>query len=190
MSTQRFHINKRPQLIDLNNDLTNFKLSFECVSIPMDSEYKLHVTTQVELDKTDIPSLPFKTVRGRMSGNIIADENKYDNYFLVVFADQDMDLDVNIDIVPIEPKTVEETASQQMPPSFKSISSAFPTGYWTPSNIFFWVASILIIFFLIYYLFIRKGTTSVHYSEEPMKTSYTKSSSSQVHSIIDDINDL
>lgn len=187
MSTQRFHINKRPQLIDLNNDLTNFRLTFECVSIPMESEYRLHVTTQAELDGTDIPSLPFKTVRGKMSGNIIADENKYDNYFLVVCADQEMDLDVNIDIVPIEPKSnsVEETQPPSTP-SLKTLSSAFPAGYWTPSNIFFWVAFTVIISFLIYYLFIRKATTTLH---EPMKSSHTKSSS-QFHSIIDDINDL
>lgn len=190
MSTQRFHINKRPQLIDLNNDLTNFRLTFECVSIPMESEYRLHVTTQAELDGTDIPSLPFKTVRGKMSGNIIADENKYDNYFLVVCADQEMDLDVNIDIVPIEPKSnsVEETQPPQTP-SLKTLSSAFPAGYWTPSNIFFWVAFTVIISFLIYYLFIRKATTTLHHPDEPLKSSHTKSSS-QFHSIIDDINDL
>lgn len=186
MSTQRFHISKRPQLIDLNNDLTNFRLSFECTSIPPESEYRLHVATQADLDKTDMQSFPFKTVRGKMNGNIIADENKYDNYFLVVFADQEMDLDVTIDIVPIEPKTspsqVDENSNPGHPPCLKAL---FPVGYWTPSTIFFWISFVVIISLLVYYLFVRKARSSSSETSHSHISPPTKS-----HSIIDDINDL
>jgi hypothetical protein len=95
-------IGKRHQLIDLNRDNTNFRLHFQCVSNPPDQPYQLCVASQTDLDSMEISNLPFKDVVGTMSGNIVADKNKYENYFIVLQADQECDVVVAVDLEPME----------------------------------------------------------------------------------------
>lgn len=194
MSAQRYRINSRPQLIDLNNDLTNFKLNFQCTTIPPNADFNLYVATQTELDKTDISALPFKNVTGEMGGNIIADEDIYENYFLIVSSESEIELDVMINIVAIEPKSKKLSDTETVGGDLdkKSNKKNFHTTAfsWTPSNIVFWVVFSLIVLFLIYYLFYRKSSTV------SMKPSFVATDggggnvSKSSHSIIDDINDL
>jgi hypothetical protein len=179
MTTQRYRVNKQPRLIDLNNDLTNFKLTFSCSSFPENAIYKIHVATQTELDVQEIDSLPFREITGKVNGDVIADENKYDNYFLILCSEQEIEVDVSIDIEMVEPKM---NINPTQPPQENVILS---NSYWTPSTIFFWVAFSLIILFLIYFLFIRK---------QSKKSLVEDSSSREGHitnySLVDDINDL
>lgn len=184
VTTQKYQIGQRAQLIDLNSDLTNFKLSFDCISVPPSADFQLYVATQTELDKTEIQQLPFKIAKGHMNGTIIADEDKYDNFFLVVQSQQDIELEVRVDITPIEPKSKAIDVEPQ--PRAVSQTSFLSSGYWTPSNIFFWVIFTVIIIFLIYYLFIRKTHDSLT-EPQRVKTSVT---TKPTHSVIDDINDL
>lgn len=178
MTTQRYRVNKQPRLIDLNNDLTNFKLTFSCSSFPENAIYKVHVATQTELDVQEIDSLPFREITGKVNGDVIADENKYDNYFLILCSEQEIEVDVSIDIDMVEPKmNINPTQPQE--------NVILSNSYWTPSTIFFWVAFSLIILFLIYFIFIRK---------QSKKSLVEDSSSREGHitnySLVDDINDL
>lgn len=99
---QKYKVNNRHQLVDLNKDCTNFKLRFECYSDPKD-KFQVCVTNQDELDTKDLSTLPFKDViGGTISGNIVADTNTYQNYFIVLRADNECDVIVVVDLEPIE----------------------------------------------------------------------------------------
>lgn len=195
-TTNRYRINRQPRLIDLNGELANFSISFECASFPPQVTYKMYIATQTELDMKELDALPFKVVNGRASGNIIADEDKYDNYFLVLCSDTEIDVDVQLDIRPIEPKS-NATISQPTPPSTQQVSSSSTMldlqGGWTPSKIFFWVAFVLIIALLVYYLFFKNAGSSSSSSSvttvRPRDNSNNHSSRGSA-SVIDDINDL
>jgi hypothetical protein len=99
---QKYRVTTRHQLVDLNKDCTNFKLRFECYSDPKDS-FQMCVTNQDELDTKDLSVLPFKeVVGGSISGNIVADTNTYQNYFIVLRSEKECDVVVVIDLEPIE----------------------------------------------------------------------------------------
>jgi hypothetical protein len=108
----KLKIGKRHQLIDLNKDNTNFRLHFECTSNPPDQSYQICVASQSDLDEMEISNLPYKDVIGTMSGNIVADKNKYENYFVVLRADQDCDVVVGIDLEPMELLELEEPIAE------------------------------------------------------------------------------
>lgn len=98
---RRYRVNSRAQLIDLNRESTNFRLTFECVSED-GKPYRMCVTNQEELDSKDLGDLPMKEVSsGFISGNIVADKNVYQNYFIVLRADEECDVRVTIDLEPI-----------------------------------------------------------------------------------------
>ncbi len=111
---QKYRVTARHQLIDLNKDNTNFKLRFECYADPS-AEYQVCVTNQDELDTNDMTSLPLKNVvGGTISGNIVADSNEYQNYFLVLRADKECEVMVVVDLEPmeyVEPPPQEETTA-------------------------------------------------------------------------------
>ena len=104
----KLKIGKRHQLVDLNRDNTNFRLHFECTSIPADQSFQLCVASQTDLDNMEIANLPFKDVIGTMSGDIVADKNQYENYFVVLRADQECEVVVGIDLEPMELQQLEE----------------------------------------------------------------------------------
>jgi energy-coupling factor transporter transmembrane protein EcfT len=188
-------VGKRPQLIDLNNDLTNFSLTFDCKANPPTTDYKLHVATQTELDRVDIGSLPFKLVRGQIGGNIVADEDRYDNYYLIVQSEeQDVELEIRIDIQPVEAKVKTNPVTEEENVSASS-SPLLSSEKWNPSKILFWSVFAFIVIFLIYYLFFRTTSKDVTNTIEELaiptrgKTS-APSTVKNYHSVIDDINDL
>jgi len=98
---QTYTVSNRHSLVDLNKDHTNFKLRFECIS---NSVFEMCITNQEELDQIDISQLQMKTVdTGTISGNIVADSNIYQNYFLVLRAEKETMVNVIIELEEIEP---------------------------------------------------------------------------------------
>jgi hypothetical protein len=79
------------QLIDLNGDSTNFKLSFK-VTCHDDTPFDLLVVDQATLDNTS--ELQYKEVNNTISGNIVADKNIYQNYFLILRSKKPCSVDV------------------------------------------------------------------------------------------------
>ena len=94
-------LSKIKQLIDLNGDSTNFDLSFK-VTCHDDTPFKLLVVDQTTLDNT--PELQYKETKHTISGNIVADKNIYQNYFLILKADKECEVDVELIKKPL-PKT-------------------------------------------------------------------------------------
>lgn len=100
---QTYKLGKIKQLVDLNRDVTNFDLNFTVVSKD-GSEFYSVVVDQTMLDNE--PNPEYKKVKGRISGNIVADKGVYQNYFLILKADKPCECDVTIDMKEI-PKNPE-----------------------------------------------------------------------------------
>jgi len=100
---QTYKLGKIKQLVDLNRDITNFDLNF-AVSSKDGSEFYSVVVDQTMLDNE--PNPEYKKVKGSISGNIVADKGVYQNYFLILKADNPCECDVTIDIKEI-PKNQE-----------------------------------------------------------------------------------
>lgn len=96
MTTVRktYYLNKRNQLIDLNEDRTNFDITFR-VDSKNGEPFDIVVADQTTLDNS--PQLEYKNAStGTMSGNIVQDKNIYQNYFLVLKAEQPCEVTVEI----------------------------------------------------------------------------------------------
>lgn len=102
----RLTLEKRHQLIDLNKEYVNFDITFECRSVDATRDFEVVVVNQEQLNTIDLTNLTMKmTKNGYISGNIIADEDRYQNYFLILRAPEEpMEVDLEIRIRPIDPK--------------------------------------------------------------------------------------
>ena len=88
-----YTLGKIKQLIDLNGDSTNFNLSFK-VSCKDNTPFNLLVVDQTTLDNS--PKLDYKESKGTISGNIVADKNIFQNYFLILKSDTPCEVDVEL----------------------------------------------------------------------------------------------
>lgn len=95
-----YQIDNIKKLVDLNNNLTNFELTFVAKSID-NKEYEAIVVDQTTLDKNN--ELNYKKVRGEISGKVVSNKNIYQNYFLILRSDTPCSVDVNINIIEIPP---------------------------------------------------------------------------------------
>ena len=94
-------LNKTKQLIDLNEDKTNFELEFSVQSIDKKPFY-IVVSTQEELDSGN--ELEYKNVEnGFISGNITADKDFYKSYYLVLKSNEENECNILIKIKDIPP---------------------------------------------------------------------------------------
>jgi hypothetical protein len=113
MSTRKtYSVGKIKQLVDLNGDSINFDISFRVTSRNKE-HFELLVVDQTTLDNN--PNLEYKkVVEGTISGNILQDKNIYQNYFLILKAENPCECDVEI-IKKELPKTA------QPPPTPSSV---------------------------------------------------------------------
>lgn len=144
-----YKIGKIQQLVDLSENHTNFKCTFKIVA-PPDAVYNMLVVTQSQLDNDDFtPS--FRKERGESGGEIIADKNVQENYFLILKSDdKPVDLEVFRNIEPLPdniPQMPIEHHSQQaeQPPKSKF---AFL------KNKYMWIGlAVIVLFVIIYFSF-------------------------------------
>jgi hypothetical protein len=110
---QTYKLGKIKQLVDLNQNITNFDLNFTVVSKD-GSEFYTVVVDQTMLDNE--PNPEYKKVNGRISGNIVADKGVYQNYFLLLKADKPCECDVITEIkeIPKNPEWEKQLNAEQM----------------------------------------------------------------------------
>ena len=116
MSQKTYTVNNQRQLVDLNGDSKNFDLTFTCTSKD-GAPFEVLVVDQATLDST--PTLQYKKANGTISGNIVADKNVYQNYFLVLKADKPCEVTVKTikkDIQPKVPPQNQRPVMQAPPP--------------------------------------------------------------------------
>lgn len=113
----RLTLERRHQLIDLNKEYVNFDITFECKSVDATKDFEVIVVNQEQLNTIDLTNLTMKlTNNGYISGNIVADEDKYQNYFLILRSPTDEPIEVDLEI------------------KIKQIDAKFPLEGQMPSN--------------------------------------------------------
>ena len=106
-------VNKIKQLIDLNGDKVNYDLNFSVTSkdgLPFDTI----VVSQAKLDSGE--ELEYKKVlNGVINGNIVADKDIYQNYFLLLKSDKPVECFVEIDIkdIPVNEEFLNQQKMQE-----------------------------------------------------------------------------
>jgi len=88
-----YNIANRQTLVDLNGDSINFKLDFQ-VSNKDNKDFEMLVVTQATLDSGK--PIEYKKVQGSMSGNMLSDKNVYQNYYLILRAQQPTEITVEL----------------------------------------------------------------------------------------------
>lgn len=92
--TKTYSVGKVMQLVDLNQDSVNFEITFKVAS-KNGEPFDALVVDQTTMDNN--PNLEYKKVtNGVMTGTIKNNNNVYQNYFLVLKADQNCLCDVDI----------------------------------------------------------------------------------------------
>lgn len=110
MSTESFpvEITSKHQLIDLNKKLVNFKLDFNVRSL-QEKEFDAVVMCQSEINNYDkLETIEMKKAPGKIGGTIIADNNKYENYFIILKSSEPQTVEITNTIEEIPPKVEEE----------------------------------------------------------------------------------
>ena len=202
-SKTRLTLENRHQLIDLNKEYVNFDITFECRSVDATKDFEIIVVNQEQLNTIDLTNLTMKmTKNGYISGNIIADEDKYQNYFLILKSPTEgsIEVDLEIRIKQIEPKQQQHAdfpQSQPMPPdvmpgSLPDDSLLMPCQSPEPvrqTHLIFMVIGLLIIGGAIGYYFWKnsKKTDSPLLSmEDDVRSVYSQSSTSSKSSASSD----
>lgn len=136
-TTNSYLLNKIKQLVELNGESVNYKLSFRAVS-KNKQPFEALVVSQAELDKS--PSLEYQKVAdGEIGAEISNTNNIYQSYFLILKAEQPCEVEIEITKEEL-PKT--ET---YVPPGQPSASPSPPLDYGSSSGSG-WGRTFLIIF--------------------------------------------
>lgn len=98
--SETYKLGRIKQLIDLNGDVTNFNLKFS-VKSKDNSEFEAIVVDQNTLDNNQ--NIEYKKAPGTISGNIVADKNVYQNYFLLLKSEIPSECVVETELEIIEP---------------------------------------------------------------------------------------
>jgi len=165
-----YSIGKIKQLIDLNGDSVNFQVDFN-VESQSGEPFDILVVDQTTLDNN--PKIEYKTANeGKISGSITNDKNVYQNYFLILKADKDVQCKVSISKKDL-PKT-------NFPPSAKT-TNTFSSQNQTEKSINWLKVAIVVsviagISFFVYKM-VQKGDNNIMLSNPVAQPSIVKSSS-------------
>lgn len=214
MTKQLYPLTKRPQLIDLNGENVNFKLDFTVQSLDPTNEFNAIVLTQDQLDTMDLNKIEMKSAKGKISGNILANNDKYKNYFLVLKrkendASPDFQVEVNIDIQSVSPATSSNNAPIAFTPK-ESITTSNESSATTNEcdvpfykKVWFWVflfiiVSLFVFFYMNFYRktsfvdfssFFKKKPTIAKTTTTPVDTSLLQQPESQLYAKLSEIAD-
>ena len=116
---KNYSVTKTKQLIDLNGETVNFKLTFDIKS-KNNEPYQVVVVNENNLQSDDDFKFEYKLVNnGIISGEIVADSDVYQNYYLLIKSDNPCECEVTLKIEDILPKPQpppqQEMPMQQMP---------------------------------------------------------------------------
>jgi hypothetical protein len=168
-SSTKYSLSNIKQLIDLNQELVNFQLSFEIKS-DNGEPFDVLVVTQEMLDSN--PDLPYQKADGFISGNIISDNNVYQNYFLLIKSDSPCDCTVSIQINEVKPNlnnvnnVINDANSQNFPHAHnkksKKSKKSLLSSFLTTTNIIIFIVCLAIILFWIYPSYCSSSSTKIN----------------------------
>jgi hypothetical protein len=128
--TTTLELSPRHQLVDLNKKLVNFKLDFNVVSLN-DKEFEAVVMNQTDINKYDnLDTIEMKTAPKKISGNIIADNNTYENYFLILRSNDPQNVEIKTIVEEIPPRQEEPFVEEENSTVAKSSPFYKTRGCW------------------------------------------------------------
>lgn len=142
-------LSSQRQLVDLNQQSTNFELTFNVTSLE-NKEFYILVADQTTLDNED--NLEFKKVSGNISGNITADKNVYQNYFLCLKSDNPCVVKINVEKTEIEPNIEDDIRENQ-----ETVNKPF----FNMKTILIVVSVIAVLCLLYYFFYYKKRNENV-----------------------------
>jgi hypothetical protein len=167
LTKQRYNLSTRHQLIDLNKEFVNFKLDFQVISVDQ-KDFEVLVVDQTQLDSNpDIKTFQMKkTQGGKIGGNIVADKNKSQNYFLILRGLQDnepteVEVQINLEEITESFQALPvQTESQSTPSSTPTAQPTVSTNekpFYRKVWFFILIIGIFVGIALYYYLFYIRG---------------------------------
>ena len=150
ITKKTYKIGKLQQLIDLNQDSTNFKAEFKVAAKDQDKIFNVLIANQSQLDDPNIINLEFKEAKGQIGGSIMADKNIFQNYFVILKSNDDQEVDLEITLEPL-PDNIPQppnpnTQVQQLPSPPQKTS-------FLKSKYFVWILVGIIGLVLLYFIY-------------------------------------
>ena len=142
-------LKKKMVLIDLNQNMINFQCDFTVQS--KNVPFQLVVVTQEQLDSDDFQIEYQNVVNGIIKADIENVSNVYNNYCLLLKSDQECEVDIQINVVPL-PETVTEEFSEQNYENHSPIAQSLDVPFYK-TNTFAWIIIFVGIALIIYLLF-------------------------------------
>ena len=145
---QVLELTNRHQLIDLNKEKVNFKVTFNVLSEPVGQEFEAIVMNQNDLNNySKLQDIQMKMAPGKIGGTIVADNNTYQNYFLILKSHQDdkvVKVNLNYEIEDVAPQTTpsevsKEVYEEQTVPESNEVLSKFSNETPIYRRIWFWI---------------------------------------------------
>lgn len=115
-NNQSLELTSRHQLIDLNKEKINFRCRFQAESTPNGQDFFAVVMNQNDLNNYNkLDDIQMKVAPGKIGGTIVADNNKYVNYFLLLKSKENSPVKVNVSttIEDIEPNIETQTQDNE-----------------------------------------------------------------------------
>ena len=145
---QVLELTNRHQLIDLNKEKVNFKVSFNVISDPVGEEFEAIVMNQNDLNNySKLQDIQMKVAPGKIGGTIVADNNTYQNYFLILKnhnneKNVNVKLSYQIEDVPAQETPTEvphEVYEEQSLPESNEVLSKFSNETPIYRRVWFWI---------------------------------------------------
>lgn len=153
-------LTKYMQLIDLNKELTNFDINFS-VKERSGKSFQLAVVDQTTLDSGS--DIPYETINGETSANLISNKDVYQNYFLCLKTignkSDNVVVDININGREIPAETVTNTTQNTTTPQVVKTQTgvvAFLKKNW---KVIIVVIVLIAIGVFVYYYYFNKSST-------------------------------
>lgn len=147
---------KKMVLIDLNQNMINFQCNFVVQSqgVP----FQAVVVTQEQLDSPDFQVEYQNVVNGVIEAEVENVSNIYNNYCLLLKSEQECEVEIQINIVPL-PETVKEEFTEPVAEEHP-VSTPIDVPFYK-TNTFAWIIIFIGIVLVIYLLFSdnKKGKT-------------------------------
>ena len=167
-------INKKMNLIDLNQNLINF----EChLSVKSDNKpFQALVITQEQLDNPDFSIEYQNVINGIINADIENKSNIYNNYCLLLKSDEEIEVNIKIEMlkfpdnIPI--KNLQQNSQENLE-NYKNLPAhSGPVNVpFYKTNTFIWVIIFIGIILIIYLLFsdTKKNNTQTTISNAPLQ---------------------
>lgn len=157
-------VNKIKQLIDLNGDKINYELNFS-VKSKDDLPFEMIVVSQSTLDSGE--KIDYKNItNGFISGNIVADKNVYQNYFLLLKSENPTEcyIEISIKDIPVNKEFLRQQEIQNnnllKEQNNKLLQEKTDDSKKSNYKIIVFIVVIIIIGILLYYFFYNKDSTT------------------------------